>query len=67
MNIRITEDNKIEIEMEKQLMENIEDLGEELEEEVTLPAQHHLFYVNGDAWLLDENKKDLFTAWQQKN
>ena len=49
MNIRITEDNKIEIEMEKQLMENIEDLGEELEEEVTLPAQHHLFYVNEDA------------------
>ena len=42
MIIRITEDKKIEIEMEDQLMETIEAFVEELEGEVTSPAQHNL-------------------------
>ena len=37
MNLRITEDKKIEIEMEDQLMEAIELFGEENEGEVTSP------------------------------
>ena len=57
MNIQITEDKKIEIEMEDQLMEAIELFGEELEGEVTSPAQHHLFQVNKDAEPLDKNNK----------
>ena len=48
--------------MEEQLMENIEAFGEELEREVTSPSQHHLFCVNKDAKLLDDNKKEMFTA-----
>ena len=56
MNILITEDKKVEIEMEEQLMVTIEAFGEELEGEVTSPAQHHLFYVNDYAELLYENK-----------
>ena len=48
-------------------METIEDFGEELEVEVTSPVQHHIFYVNENAGLLDEKKKDFFTVWQQKN
>ena len=62
MNLRITEDMKIEIEMKEQLMETIEAFGEELEVEVTSPAQHHLLYVKEDAKLLDEKKKTFFTA-----
>ena len=57
MNIRKTEDKKIEIEMEEQLMETTEVFGKYLEGEVTSPAQNHLFYVNKDAELLDFNKK----------
>ena len=57
MNLRITEDKKIEIEMEDQLMEAIELFGEELEREVMSPAQHHLFQVNEDADPSDKNKK----------
>ena len=48
MNVQITEDKKIEINMEDQLMEAIELFGEELEGKVTSPAQHHLFQVNED-------------------
>ena len=43
--------------MEEQLMETIEAFGEELEGEVTSLSQHHIFYVNKDAKLLDKNKK----------
>ena len=60
MDIQITEDKKIEIEIEDQLMEAIEIFVEELEGEVTPPAQHHLFQVNEDAELLDKNKKEIF-------
>ena len=49
MNIQITEDKKIEIEMEDQLMEAIELFGGELEGKVTSPAQHYLFQVNEDS------------------
>ena len=59
MNIRITEDKNIEIEMEEQLMENIEAFGEELEGEVTSLAHNHILYVNEDAELLYENKKSF--------
>ena len=41
-------------------MEIIEDFGEEIEGEVTLPDQHHVFYVKKDAELLDNNKKETF-------
>ena len=62
MNLRITEDKKVEIEMEAQLMETIEAFGEELEGEVTSPVQHHIFDVNKDSELLNENNKKIFTA-----
>ena len=57
-----TEDNKIVIEMEEQLMETIEAFEEELEREVTSTAQHHILYAKEDAKLLDDNKKEMFTA-----
>ena len=65
MNKWITEEKKFDIEMEEKLMETIEAFGEELEGEVTSPAQHHLFYVNEDAKLLDKIKQNIFTAWQK--
>ena len=48
--------------MEEQLMETIEDFRGKLEGEVNSPAWHHLLYVNEDAELLDENKKDIFNS-----
>ena len=66
MNIHITEDKKIEIEMEDQLMEAIELFGEELEGKVTSPAQHHLFQVNENAEPLDKNKKEIFHSLTAK-
>ena len=48
--------------MEEQPMETIEAFGEELEGEVTSPAQNHLFCVKEYAKLLDNNKKEFFTA-----
>ena len=60
MNIQITEDKKIEIKREDQLMEAIKFFGEELEGKVTSPAQHHLFQVNEDSKILDKNKKEIF-------
>ena len=57
MNIQITEDKKIEIEMEDHLMEAIELFGEELEGKVTSPAQHHILQVNENSEPLDKNKK----------
>ena len=60
MNLKITEDKKIEIEMEEKLIETIGFFGDEIKVEVTPPAQYHLFYVNKDAELLDENKKYFF-------
>ena len=47
-------------------METIEDFGEELEVEVTSPVQHHIFYVNEDAGLLDEKKKDFLQCGSKK-
>ena len=49
MNLQITEDKKIEIDMEDQLMEAIELFWEQLEGEGTSPAQHDLFQINKDA------------------
>ena len=60
MNKQITEDKKIEIEMEDQMMEAIELFGEELEGKVTSTAQHHLFQLNEDDEPLDKNKKEMF-------
>ena len=62
MNIQITEDKKIEIEMEDQLMEANENFGEELEGKVTSPAQHHIFLVNKDSNPLDKIRKKFSTA-----
>ena len=62
MNLQIAEDKKIEIEMEDQLMEAIDTFVEELEGEVTSPAQHHLFQVNEDADPLDKIRKKISTA-----
>ena len=64
MHLRITDDKKIEIEMEDQPMEAIDIFGEELEGEVTSPEQHHIFQVNDDAEPLDKNNKELSTAQQ---
>ena len=66
MNIQITEDKKIEIEMEDQLIEPIELFGEELEGKVTSPAQHHLFQVNENAEPLDENNQRNFSQRDRK-
>ena len=41
-------------------MEAIELFGEELEGEVTSPAQNHLLQVNQNAETLEENKKETF-------
>ena len=41
-------------------MEDVEISVEELEGEVTSPAQHRLFQVNQDANPLDKNKKEIF-------
>ena len=41
-------------------MEAIELFGEELEGEVTSPAQHHLFQENEDSKSLNKNKKEKF-------
>ena len=53
MNLWISENKKIDVEMEEQLMETIEDFEEELDREVTSPVQHNLLYVNKDAKPLD--------------
>ena len=66
MNVQITEDKKIEIEMEDQLMEAIELFGEKFEERVTSPAQHHLLQVNEDAEPLDKNKREIFHSVTDK-
>ena len=66
MNIQIIEDKKIRIEMEDQIMETIEDFGEELEGEVTVTEQHDLFYMNDNAELLDDNKKEFFHSVTEK-
>ena len=46
MNINITEEKKVEIEMKEQLLESIDSFGEEIGERVTTPASSHLFTVN---------------------
>ena len=45
--------------MEEQLMETIEYFGGELEVEVTSPAQHHHFYANEDAEILDKKERNF--------
>ena len=48
-------------------METIEDFGEELEGEVTVTEQHDLFYMNDNAELLDNNKKEIFHSVTEEN
>ena len=62
INLQITEDKKIDIEMEYQLIEAIDIFGEELEGKVKSTSQHHLFQVNKDADPLDKHKKEISTA-----
>ena len=54
MNLRITEDKKIKIGMEDQILEAIELFGDELEGEMTSLAQYHIFQVNEDTEPLDK-------------
>ena len=60
MNIRVTDDKKIEIDMKQQLEEVIEVFCEKIEGVVTSPAQNHLFFVDKNAEQLDEKKSEIF-------
>ena len=54
MNINITEDKKVEIEIKEQLLEAIESFGEYLDEKVTRPASSYLFLFIEQAEQKDE-------------
>ena len=54
MNINITEDKQVEIEMKDKFLEAIEEFGENINEQVTTPPYSHLFIVNQQANQLDE-------------
>ena len=43
MNISITEDKNVEIEMKEKFLEAIEEFGENIGEKVTTPVSSHLF------------------------
>ena len=45
VNINIRGDQKFEIQMKNQLLEAIEEFGENIDEKVTTPASIHLFLV----------------------
>ena len=60
MNINITEEKKVEIEMKKQLLESIEAFVEDPDEKLTTPAYSHLFIFNKQKKQLDEEKRKIF-------
>ena len=60
MNITITDDKFIEIEMKEQICEAIEAFGDEITGTVTSPTARHLFEVNDDNPLLSTSQADIF-------
>ena len=60
ININITENKKVEIEMKDQFSESMEEFGENVDEKITTPASSHLFIVNKQAQQLDEEKSKIF-------
>ena len=66
LNLHITDDKKVEIDMKEQLMEAIEAFGEKIDGVVATPAQRHLFEVDENAEQLDEKKSDIFHSVTQK-
>ena len=60
MDINITENKKVEIDMKEKLLEAIEASGENIDEKVTTPESSHIFLVNEQAKQLDEEKRESF-------
>ena len=60
MNVNITEDKKVEIEMKDKVLEVIETFGENNDEKVTTPAASHLLIFNKQAHQLDEENGKIF-------
>ena len=60
IDINITENKKVEIEMKDQFLESMEEFGENVDEKITTPASSHLFIVNKQAQQLDEEKSKIF-------
>ena len=58
VNINITEDQKVEIDMKYKLLLAIEVFGESIDEIFNLLASSHIFIVNKQAQLLDEEKRN---------
>ena len=56
MNINITKDKKVEIQMKAQFLETKEKFGENIDEKVTTPASSHIFTSNKQTQQLDEEK-----------
>ena len=59
MNVNITEDKKVDMEMKEKLSEAIEAFGENIYEKVTTPASSHLFIVNEQSQQLYEEKREV--------
>ena len=60
VNINITEDKKVEIEMKEKLLKAIEALKENIDEKLTTPASSHLFIFNEQAQQLYEENSEIF-------
>ena len=60
MNITITADKKIQIEMKAQIEDAIKSFGEDVQGTVTSPTAKHLFMVDEDCPKLGKEKADIF-------
>ena len=60
MNITMTEDKKIKIEMKSQIQEAIESFGETLNGTVTSPTAKHLFHVDNECPSLSKKYCEIF-------
>ena len=62
MNINITEEKKVEIDMKEHLFEAIDPFGENIDEKATTSESSHLFIVNKKVQQLDEKKSKYFQS-----
>ena len=60
MNITITKDKFLEIEMKVQIKDVITSFEESITGMITSPTSKHLFEINNECPLLEESKADLF-------
>ena len=60
ININITEDQNVEIDIKYQLLESIEAFEENIDEKVTTPASSHLLIVNEQEHQKYEEKREIF-------